>query len=209
MYEVNPEEPWGPHWGKVCPPGLNPVTQRKVSTPKFGKAFITNLLDAHYVNLTPDYDFFKKALLNIAKGESGYCLGRPANNYNSLPYEKRLVFDKEGKPIKFIPKITAIHVFSWNEVCFGEEYKKLPKKLHELLPDEEVLLPAKVYARLWNDLEASGLAPKQRAVGLRVWHWKPGVYKRFKNKLHEGFDQAYLTVEEERRRIIDSHLANF
>lgn len=195
-YATDPKRPYGPVWGDKRPPGL-PAYARFCSTSAAGKKALLA-----YCEQAKTAPHLILVLLNLARGESGCMLGRPANNFDARPKAERV--DENGRRPKLI---TAWGLFNWNYPCQQEEVRdgRMPWDLSE---EEELAIPIRKYTKLWADILAAGGNSLDAARGVRLWHALPVQHKRYIRRAKtEGFSASWAKVPNPYRARIDHHLA--
>jgi hypothetical protein len=192
-YVVDPAQPYGPKWGRTRPPRLPAGTRRTAD-----RASSVRMLAAALAKY-PDQEF-ARVVAGLAQTESSTRVGRPANQYDG-------------------GNIRAYGLFSWNTLATPSSRVRIPGAVVTVgwrtvndpvkwSTDEEINNPLKTYWTIWRGIRERGGNAAAAARGIRLWHRRPSLYRKFlSDGLAHGWASAWSRVESSHASVINRHLA--
>lgn len=205
-YAVSRTHPYG-LWRTRRPPGL-PSNARRASAPGGALPYIKTM--AAYYQQGPA---FIDAMVKLAQAESNATMAAPARNFDARcksgyrPDSQRLCLTSEGRRGSNDTLITAWGAFQWNRDALRNlttPWSLTPNALpasygtkfpHELSPREELGIPIRFYAKLWNRVRSAGGSALDARRAIELWHKKPDEAKAFlRNGERDGFGNAWRQV---------------
>lgn len=212
-YPIDPKRRFGAHWGNRRPPGL-PVSAPFASTEGYAVPLVAREAARHGLGAA-----FVAFLEQLADGESGGTLYKPANNFDARlgadasaaeARDQALVPDPAG-PRRPAGK-SLITAFGWDQA--NRDYWRRwrgpsPRPLWRwtLTPAEEIARPVEHYAELWREAAGYGLSARNIGRAVRLHHALPSLWDDVLAGGARDFESTWSrVVPADRRRIIDNHL---
>lgn len=195
VYDVPPDQPFGPKWKSQRPPGL-PMHARLASGRGAALPYIEGIAAPLFLGR-----IFIATLKHLAQTESGARFGLPANRFDARPQAER----PPGKPL-----ITAWGAFQFNRDAWRSLPGIAPTAFPwDSTPHEELMRPIARYARLFFDVLVAGGVDLDAARAVRLWHRSPKAYRQYlANGRAQGFSSAWQLVDARHRTAVDLHLSN-
>jgi hypothetical protein len=172
-YETDPLKPWGRTWGATRPPDLPPEARRS-GIPGSATAAVSDRARAEGIG--PD---FVRMVSYMAENESHATFGAPARR----PY----------------PSAAGWGVFQFNRTAWRAMSRRHfgclevpdplgPREAWETTPEEEIGVPIRMYACLWNVVLESGGGDADAARGVSLWHSGSSYFRAY---LAEGRGRGF------------------
>lgn len=208
-YDTVPGQDYGPKFSTR--PGGLPANARKTSARGAALPHVERLAREQGLG-----DTFIKAVVQMAKSESGGMFARPANTFDARPPSER----PAGKGL-----ITAWGVFQFNRDAWTHLIKRAERSSRaswtpqgtrgcsikggcvfpwDATAHEEIDLPIKRYAELYREVCSAGGSHTDAARALRLWHISPTAYKNWlKRAQSDGFQSSWknLSASHQRRTV--------
>jgi len=130
---------------------------------------------------------FVDTVVNIAWGETKAAVGLPANNFNGKSIQAAGAFSWNTLPYKGVQKMGV-----WTS---NRSNVPVTLTIHD-----ELMVPVRVYATLWQQAKRAGQSDLTAARFLRYWHKTPTAARRWANNGYQGWHSVSVSER------VDYHL---